>query len=238
VQFREHDEHAWNFNRISPHSNEETNTSDLIDTQHTKEVKSDVPIASHDPIHTGKNKQTQSIDLTESDDEAEIGVQVKQQINVATLLQVQNSPLQGIQATNRTRSPADHSQVRFMQAVQCDPKSKRKTASPTHAQFMPPYVAELKNERELDDSKHAAEQRTTQGAFKVFPKPVEVAQLKLAAKYPALPLVTNPASHPSGHESTQISLTDLPDVQRLRNLINCTLQTPNLYPFIYFEEQT
>jgi hypothetical protein len=234
VHFREHEGHAWNFNRISPHSNEETNTSDLIDTQDTKEGNGDVPFASHAPIHTGKKKQIQSIDLTESDDEVENGVQIKQQINIASLMQIQNSPLQGIQAT----SLVDRSQVHFMQRVQCDPKSKRKTASPTHAQLMPLSVAELKTERKVDDTEHITEQQIPQGGLKVFPKPVEVAQPKVAVKSSALPLVANSASHPSGHESTQISLADLPDVQSLRNLINCTLQPPNLYPFICFEEQT
>ena len=231
VQFREHEGHAWNFSKIHEHSNGETCSQKLIDTQQMKQECADVPSASHAPFQTTKKQPMQSIDLTESDDDVEVQAQSINGINVVELIKVQNSPMQGIQPADLSRLPMDRAHVYFKRTVESEPVSHHKVSSHSDTQSRSLPKDEPKVERKVNDSKHVAVLQLHKEEFKILPK-ASVAQPKSVVESFPLPTAAKPDPHLSGHEAFEIPLVDLLDVQRLRNLINCTLLIFTLVCFL------
>jgi hypothetical protein len=234
VQFREHEEHAWGFNKISQYSNEATRYQKLTDTQQTKKEYADAPFASRSPIRATKKKQIQSIDLTESDDDVEVQVLSKKEIDIVELMEVETIPMQDVLQADLSRLPRDCTPVQFEQKVGYKPKSHYKVASPSYTQFKLMPKVEPKVQREVNRSKHIAVARPHKDKVKVLTKG-NFTEPKYVIEPSILPIAATPNPHLSGHEIFEIPLVDLLDVQRLRNLINCTLLIPTLF-LLFFQK--
>jgi hypothetical protein len=221
LQFREDEGHAWNFSKIPEHSNREKYSQKLTDTQQITQEYADVSSASHAPFRTTKKQQIQSIDLTESDDDVEVQVQAMDEINVVELMEVQNSPMQGIQPADLSRLPKDRVHVQYKHTVEYEPTYHHKIASPCHTQFSSLPKHKPKVERKVNDSRHVLVLKSLKEEVKILPK-ASVTQPESAVAPSIFSTAARPDPHLSGQEIFEIPLVDLLDVQRPRNLINCT----------------